>query len=321
MNGNPFAKDKAGYGYDELGHALEAATLGTPYDAPDGALHRDARTANIMEQVARTVSDKIDFVEQKPGIGDSLARMGAGYMDDLNWSTIDEGGRGAALESDRLYHHDGPGHLNLQSDTAGYFLYNVAQDEEGYKILSSAQQAFTLGTLEAYRDAPEDAQKIVMNGGYVHGILDEARISAVDKEYGDATDKINDKLAESAEWKKFSISQGAGLATGLILLPVGGPAVSAAAAFVVPTLVQGAAGAAQTQWGIEIGRDVKEQEADLSDRNRMTAKRFSDLGVMRATRPALLYMQEHHGEDLTEGVLNAYDRGANVQDRTDGGRR
>ncbi|MFG3194508.1 DUF6571 family protein [Streptomyces sp. NPDC048208] len=321
VNGNPFAKDKAGYGYDELGHALEAATLGTPYDAPDGALHRDARTANIMEQVARTVSEKIDFVEQKPGIADSLARMGAGYMDDLNWSAIDEGGRGAAFQSGRLYHHYGPGHINLANPTAGHFLYNVAQDEDGYKILSAAQHAFTLGTLDAYQDAPEDARKVVMNGGYVHGILDEGRISAVDKEYGDATDKINDKLAESAEWKKFGISQGAGLATGLILLPVGGPAVSAAAAFVVPTLVQGAAGAAQTQWGIEIGRDVKEQEADLSDKNRMTSERFSDLGVMRATRPALLYMQGHHGEDLTEDVLNAYDRGANIQDRTDGGRR
>ncbi|MFE0351405.1 DUF6571 family protein [Streptomyces griseoluteus] len=321
VNGNPFAKDQKGYGYDELGHALEAATLGTPYDAPDGSLHRDDRAANVMEQVARTVSEHSDLIGQKPGLSDSLARMGAGYMDDLNWSTMDEGGRGSALESSRLYHHDGVGHLNLGYTTASHFLYNVAQDEDGYKILSSAQQAFTLGALDAYRDAPEDAQKVIMNGGYVHGVLDEARISAVDKQYGDATDKINDKLAESAEWKKFGISQGAGLATGLILLPVGGPAVSAAAAFVVPTLVEGAAGAAETQWGIELDRETKEKEADLSDKNRMTASRFSELGTTRAVKPALLYMQEHKGHDFTEAVLNAYDRGANVQDRTDGGRR
>ncbi|MFI8350452.1 DUF6571 family protein [Streptomyces sp. NPDC085596] len=321
VDGNPFAKDHGGYGYDELGHALEAATLGTPYDAPDGMLHRDDRTANIMEQVARTVSEKIDLIDQKPGISDSLARMGAGYMDDLNWSTMDEGGRGSVLGNTRLYHHDGPGHLDLGNPTASHFLYNVAQDEDGYKILSSAQQAFTLGALETYRDAPEDAQKVIMNGGYVHGVLDEGRISAVDKQYGDDTDKINDKLGESAEWKKFGISQGAGLATGLILLPVGGPAVSAAAAFAVPTLVEGAAGAAETQWGIEIDRETKEKEADLSDKNRMTADRFSELGTTRAIKPALLYMQQRNGEDFTEDVLNAYDRGANVQDRTDGGRR
>ncbi|MFD4544416.1 DUF6571 family protein [Streptomyces bauhiniae] len=321
VDGNPFAKDHKGYGYDELGHALEAATLGTPYDAPDGSLHHDDRSANIMEQVARTVSEHSDLIEHKPGISDSLARMGAGYMDDLNWSTMDEGGRGSALESDRLYHHDGAGHLNLGYTTASHFLYNVAQDEDGYKILSSAQQAFTLGALDAYQHSPEDAQKVIMNGGYVHGILDEARISAVDKQYGDATDKINDKLAESAEWKKFGISQGAGLATGLILLPVGGPAMSAAAAFVVPTLVEGAAGAAETQWGVEIDRETKEKEADLSDKNRMTASRFSELGTTRAVKPALLYMQDHKGHDFTEAVLNAYDRGANVQDRTDGGRR
>ncbi|MYV38638.1 hypothetical protein GT030_07075 [Streptomyces sp. SID1328] len=321
INGNPFAKDQAGYGYDELGHALEAATLGTPYDAADGTLHRDARTVNIMEQVARTVGEQGDLLDHKPGLSDSLARMGAGYMDDLNWSAMDEGGRGSVLDRDRLFHHDGTDHLNLRSTTANNFLYNVARDEDGYKILSSAQQAFTLGGMEAYRDAPEDAQKVIMNGGYVHGVLDEARISAVDKQFKDATEKINDKLGESAEWKKFGISQGVGLATGLVLLPVGGPAVSAAAAFVVPTLVEGAASAAETQWGVEIDRETKEKEADLSDKNRMTAQRFSELGTFRATKPALLYMQQHPGKDMTEDVLNAYDRGANEQRRTHGGSR
>ncbi|QBJ92622.1 hypothetical protein D0Z67_21570 [Streptomyces seoulensis] len=321
INGNPFAKDQAGYGYDELGHALEAATLGTPYDASDGTLHRDAKTVNIMEQVARSVGEKSDLLEHKPGLSDSLARMGAGYMDDLNWSAMDEGGRGSVLGRDRLFHHDGTDHLNLRSTTANNFLYNVAREEDGYKILSSAQQAFTLGGMEAYRDAPEDAQKVIMNGGYVHGVLDEARISAVDKQFKDATEKINDKLGESAEWKKFGVSQGVGLATGLVLLPVGGPAVSAAAAFVVPTLVEGAASAAETQWGVEIDRETKEKEADLSDKNRMTAQRFSELGTLRATKPALLYMQQHDGKDMTEEVLNAYDRGANGQQRTHGGSR
>ncbi|GHA13953.1 hypothetical protein ACFOOM_32880 [Streptomyces echinoruber] len=320
-NANPFAKDSRGYGYDELGHALEAATLGVPYDSSDGVLQRDDRTANIMEQVAVTVSKDIGFVDNKPGIGDSLARMGAGYMDDLNWSTIDEGGRGSIEGRDSMYNHEGKGHINLKQSTAAQFLYNVAQHDSGYKILSSAQQAFTLGALEAHGDSPEAARKILNNGGYVHGVLDEARISYLDKQYGDATDKINDKLGESAEWKKFGISQGIGMATGLVLLPVGGPAVSAAAAFVVPTLVEGAAGAAETQWGIEIDRETKEKEADLSDKNRMTVTRFSDLGQLRATTPALLYMKEHSGRDYTESVLNAYDRGANTTDRTDGGRR
>ncbi|MFJ6908542.1 hypothetical protein [Streptomyces griseoluteus] len=319
VNGNPFAKDHKGYGYDELGHALEAATLGKPYDEPDMTLHRDGRTANVMEQVAVTVAKDGEFVEHKPGIDASLGRMGAGYLDDLNWSTIDEGSRGFVEGRDDLYNHSGNGHLRLEQSTASNFLYNVAQGEDGYKILSSGQQAFTLGALEAHGDSPEDAHKILRNGGYVHGVLDEGRISNVNKEYKDATDKINDKLAESAEWKKFGISQGIGLATGLVLLPVGGPAMSAAAAFAVPTLVEGAGAAVETQWGIDVGREVKEREADLSDKNRMTVTRFTDLGVLRATKPALLYMQEKHGRDFTEDVLNAYDRGANTADRRDGG--
>lgn len=320
-NGNTLAENDRGYGYDELGHALESAALGVPYDSFDGIVQRDDKTANIMEQVVVTVAGDRDFVGQKPGIGDSLARMGAGYMDDLNWSTIDEGGRGSIEGRDSLYRHDGPGHLGLKQSTASQFLYNVAQHDSGYKILSAAEQAFTLGAMEAHKDSPESVGKVLNNGGYVHGVLDEARISYLDKQYGDKTDEINDKLGESAEWKKFGIGQGMGVATGLVLLPVAGPGVSAAAAFAVPTLVEGLGGAAETQWGIEIDRETKEKEADLSDKNRMTETRFSDLGQLRATTPALLYMKEHSGQDYTESVLNAYDRGANTSDRTDGGRR
>ncbi|WP_030381296.1 MULTISPECIES: hypothetical protein [unclassified Streptomyces] len=320
-DGNPFAKDHRGFGYDELGHALEAATLGKPYDAPDEELHRDDTTANIMEQVVVTVSDDMGFVDDKPGIGNSLARMGAGYMDDLNWATIDEGGRGSIEGRDDLYNHDGEGHLDLKQATASHFLYNVAQGDSGYKILSSAQHAFTLGALETNGNSSSDIHKLLNNGGYVHGILDEARISYLDKQYGDKTDEINDKLGESAGWKKFGVSQGIGLATGLALLPVGGPGVSAAAAFVVPALVEGATGAIETQWGNEIDQETKEKEADLSNKNRMTVTRFSNLGQLRAMTPALLYMKEHGGHDYTDDVLNAYDRGANVSDRTDGGRR
>jgi hypothetical protein len=90
---------------------------------------------------------------------------------------------------------------------------------------------------------------------------------------------------------------------------------------VVPTLVEGAAGAVETQWGNEIDQETKEKEADLSNKNRMDATRFSNLGQLRAMTPALLYMKEHDGHDYTDDVLNAYDRGANTSDRTDGGRR
>ncbi|MEU5365213.1 DUF6571 family protein [Streptomyces sp. NPDC005925] len=320
-DGNPLVADKRGFGYDELGHALEAATLGVPYDSSDGVVLRDKHTANIMEQVATTIAEDSEFVTDKPGVGDSIARMGAAYMDDLNWSTIDEGGRGSLEGRDSLYNHNGPGHTNLDQSTASHFLYNAGQHEGGYKILSAAEQAFTLGALEAHKESPESVSKILNNSGYVHGILDEARISHLDKQYGDEEDKINQKLAESAEWKKFGVSQGIGLATGLILTPFAGPAAGGAAAVVVPTLVEGVGSTIETQWGIEVDRETKEKEADLSDKNRMTATRFSDLGQLRAITPALLYMTEHSGRDYTESVLNAYDRGANTSDRTDGGRR
>jgi hypothetical protein len=311
-----------GYGYAELGHALEAATLGVPYDSTEAVIHRDGRTANVMTQVAEIVGSDIEYVGDRPGVGDSLARMGAGYMDDLNWSTINEGGRGDSMGRDELYRHTGDGHISLTQATARNFLYNVGQHEGSYEVLSSAQHAMTMGALEANPGDHGNAEKILNSGGYVHGLLDEARISALDKEFGDKEDKINQKLAEAAEWKKFGASQGLGLAAGIAVLPLGGPGASAAAMFVVPTLVEGAAGAVETQWGIEIDRETKEQEKDLSNESRMSESRFAELGQLRANSPALLYQQQHHpGQDYTEGVLNAYDRGANSTDRTDGGRR
>ncbi|WP_244177818.1 DUF6571 family protein [Streptomyces atriruber] len=321
-DGNPSADNKAGFGYGELGHALEAATLGSPYDAAGHELHRDARTANIMEQMATTVASDIDYVENKTGIGNSLARIGAGYADDLNWATINEGGRGSSIHRDDLYRPNGDaGHADLDPTVARNFLYNVGQHEGSYEILSSAQQAFTFGALEAHADDANSAEKVLNNGAYIHGVLDEARISQVDKASNDATDKMNEELAKSAEWKKFGISQGLGLATGVAVLPLGGPTASAAAAFVVPTIVEGVSGAVETQWGMEIDEETKKREADLTNKNRMTADEFSELGHLRATNPALLHLKNNPDQDFTEGALNAYDRGASVADRTDGGRR
>ncbi|MEU5777505.1 DUF6571 family protein [Streptomyces venezuelae] len=321
-DGGTDAEDEKGVGYGELGHALEAATLGTPYDATGNELHRDARGANIMEQVAKTVSSDIDYVDKKGSLGNSLARIGAGYADDLNWATINEGGRGSSMHRDDLYRPNGDtGHANLDPTVARNFLYNVGQQEGSYEILSSAQQAFTFGALEAHSGDPHSAEKVLNNGAYIHGVLDEARISQVDKESNDATDKMNEELAKSAEWKKFGISQGLGVATAIAVLPVAGPTASAAAAFAVPTLVEGVSGAVETQWGMEVDEETKKREADLTNKNRMTAEEFSELGHMRASNPALLHLKNHPDQDFSEGVLNAYNRGASVADRTDGGRR
>lgn len=107
-----------GYGYDELGHALEAAALGIPYDQPELGVKRDDATANIMSQVIAVVAEDSEYVSDRPGVGDSLAKMGAGYIDDLNWAVSDFGGAGynTSTRDAAFQHSEGLGHVDVTSE-------------------------------------------------------------------------------------------------------------------------------------------------------------------------------------------------------------
>ncbi len=96
----PVDHDDKPKGFDSLGHALEAATLGYSYDdtspnipamrTEEEVEAREARTA-LMSKVVEAYSSA-DAVEKQPGIGDSLAKMAAGHIDSLNYSTATFGG-------------------------------------------------------------------------------------------------------------------------------------------------------------------------------------------------------------------------------------
>lgn len=75
-------------GYNALGHALESATTGHPYDAEAEGL-KDVRTkenAEVMQKVVERYGDDPKYMHKQPGIDDSLGKMGAAYIDELNRS-------------------------------------------------------------------------------------------------------------------------------------------------------------------------------------------------------------------------------------------
>ena len=73
-------------GYDALGHALESATTGTDYGAANPELHRGEEERAVMQRVMeRYGSDDKDLMDNQSGIADSMGRMGAAYVDDLNY--------------------------------------------------------------------------------------------------------------------------------------------------------------------------------------------------------------------------------------------
>lgn len=85
-------------GHDSLGHALESATTGYAYDAdpmsgkdpmvPGSRDHRTAATAGVMEQVAFLYGseDGPKMLHEQSQLADSLGKMGAAYIDDIDYS-------------------------------------------------------------------------------------------------------------------------------------------------------------------------------------------------------------------------------------------
>ncbi|CAM5561136.1 hypothetical protein SSPIM334S_00416 [Streptomyces spiroverticillatus] len=143
-------------GPDALGHALEAATTGHPWDDTRPGLHRDAETTAIMRKVVALYSPT-SKVEPQDALMDSLGRMGAAYIDDLNYSTLDFGGGGDDLDRDQLFRTDKTRHGGFGEFEARNFMNVVASDEEGYKILSAAQRGLLPGQVAVEQPAGDHA--------------------------------------------------------------------------------------------------------------------------------------------------------------------
>ncbi|GHB11942.1 MULTISPECIES: DUF6571 family protein [Streptomyces] len=307
-NGNPLAKDDLGYGYDELGHALQAATLGVPYDQLSDGVQRDAKTANVMEQVVRQVGADPNYLEHKPNIGESLAVMGAAYLDDLNWSLSNFGDDPEFQRlSDAAYHHDGPGHMGTDHQEAISFISTLGQDKDSYNILSTAQRDFTIGALKAHPDPDDQLSLILETGSKVNGALDESRASGIHADFSDKRDDYSDALSDAAEWKKYKSSQGINAAFSIITMPLEG--AGKAASFVIPSLTESISGALETQQSIEIDQEVRRQEDAYKDKlqQQEVKEKGAFLGAAqnRAMTPLSVYVAAHPELRESSWYLNA----------------
>ncbi|MFD5783437.1 DUF6571 family protein [Streptomyces sp. NPDC126933] len=279
--------------FDELGHAIEAATLGVPYDQPELGLRRDDTTANVTEQVMKYVGGQPKFLDDHKGMGDSLAKMGAGYIDDLNWASSNFGNAvtGQGLR-DSAFGHNGPGHIELLDTTAASFLAVAGGDEDGYKILSMAQQEYTASALRAHPEPNGEVAQIIATDAKMQGMFDQARANDIHAHYGEATKEAERKLAEATEWKKFGVGAAVAVGVGAVALPFAGVAAggAAVAAFAVPQVAGAVGGAAMTQFGIDLNREMEKNGPDFSQKEHMDLKTFTTLGAARAVTPMDAYI-------------------------------
>lgn len=326
--GGPGLENERAYGYDEMGHALEAATLGRAWDAPEEGLNRSADSAIVMSQVVGTVADHPGAVDDKPGLGNSMAKMGAGYIDDLSWGSSDFGHSGGdqALR-DAAFGHKGPGHINVTDSDALAFLRETGSKPGGYEILSSAQDQYVVSAMKAHPEANDELRMILETGAKNQGVLDQARASEIQSGVDAKSTDLRADLTEAANWKKYGVSQGLGLGTSLIELPLGGEGVKAATSFGVPLVTGAASGALETHIGNEIDRQLLEQwkeEGQQYTRDGISTKgEFLNMSQERTARWLETYDATHDVDrDWYRGTKRwvelRYTSGDTLGDQSDG---
>ncbi|WP_405459306.1 hypothetical protein OG786_19300 [Streptomyces sp. NBC_00101] len=279
--------DKVVAGHDALGHALEAATTGWAYDAdpmaakdplvPGSLDHRTARTAGVMEQVAYLYGseDGPKMLHEQPELADSLGKMGAAYIDDIDH---DLSGVGGAGQNEAVFPAKYQGRANFGEEGAINFLSVLGQDETSHGVVSAAQHLYTLSALDANPATSEanidNAHDALTTGAEARGILDHSRVQQADTTYKDDAEQANKSLGRSGDWVK--LGAGAVVAGGIAAIPL--PGSTAVALVVAPLAADTVGDAVNTFIGHKVDKNIDDAEADATEKSQMTSSQFYKQG-------------------------------------------
>ncbi|MFF3393178.1 hypothetical protein ACFYW1_19910 [Streptomyces sp. NPDC002669] len=305
-------KEASGYMPDALGHALEAATLGYPYDSPNAGVVRDAGNAAVMRDVMEKYGADAGLLKKQEAMSDSLGVMGAGYIDDINWSL--EGNESGSVFAPRK---NPEGHLDFSSENgegdkdngmraARQFLSTLGQHPDAYATVSSAEQIYSAGMLER-QVTPEgeiktgDARAVVGTGAEVQGMLDQSRADQVVASHMKAQEDYEKAVAARSGWIEFGA--GVGVAAGVAFLP---PIAAAGTAATLITLGSDTVvGAVEHVIGQFIGdvseKSVDEHKKEVEELTREEKTSVFQAGESMAKAPMEGFLKRH--EDSVDAVF------------------
>lgn len=257
-------------GPDALGHALEAAVSGRPYDDDSGKpVQHTAQEAGLMHKIVDKFGHHPDLLNAKDGnhplsnMKDSLGNMTAEYMLDVQGAM---GGDDA--NHPRSFPHYGAdaGLASLNKGPLQQFLGEVGKDPHAYGAISQAQQAATTQAVSHVIDAGGDqmvdkAGSAVAPGAVVQGILSESRATATYDEKIAEDKEFNEGLQKGDKWAGRIIGM------GLKRIPAAGDMVS---------------------WAIEDSREavVKQYTRDSNDAAHQSASAYVEENRENAAKGA-----------------------------------
>ncbi|MEU4179939.1 DUF6571 family protein [Streptomyces sp. NPDC026589] len=275
-------------GHDSLGHALEAATTGYVYDGdpmtakdpliPGNRDLRTAETAGVMEQVAFLYGseDGPKMLHEQSQLADSLGKMGAAYIDDIDYSVSGVGDR---AKDEELFAPKYQGRADFGEQGAINFLSVIGQNETSHGVVSAAQHLYTLSMLDAHPPTSEanmnKAHDALTTGGEVRGILDHSRVQQAEVTYKGEAEEQNKSLGRSGDWVKL----GAGVVVGGGIAAIPVPGSTAAALVVAPLAADTIGNAVNTFIGHEIDKGIDGAQKDPTEQAQLTSQEFYSRGI------------------------------------------
>ncbi|MCX5378123.1 hypothetical protein [Streptomyces sp. NBC_00091] len=307
---------------DALGHALEAATLGHAWDDPSPKLERGEASSRIMEQVVVKYGGDPELLKHQDSMADSLGRMGAGYIDDLNHSLNENHSRSVFAEV-------AAGHMEVKPDVARKFLSSLGQHPDSYLTMSRAESVFQASVLESQvgpdgRLNRSGLMEAARTGGEFQGILDESRSKQIAADAEKWVKDYDKAVQQRSGWVEFGTT--AAIAAGVAFLPATAMAAGAAAV-VVPLAVDTGSGALEQVTG-GIVKDWSEAEAER-EKDRREGKAHEDKaavyqhGEEMARSPVRQFLVQHPpgledplDEILKQSSLTGYNTGWGLERHT-----
>ncbi|MET9801332.1 DUF6571 family protein [Streptomyces sp. NPDC006368] len=293
-------------GYNSLGHALEAATTGRAYDAPTEGL-KDVRTienAEVMQKVVERYGSDPKHMHERPGIDDSLGKMGAAYIDEFNRSLEQENDTSMQEMPNSPFgnsNKDGSSKFGDKFDTelmfnrgdAVNFMGIVAQSETGHAQMSQAQMLYTTSVMDEVGPKPgpgpareldlTDAKTNLRIGAETQSILDQSRMAQIDAQYEKDSEEHKKAVGRTTEWVKFG--------TGVVITGGVAALTGGAGAALVPLAAETVGGAVTTYLGMEAADIAEKYEKDeLLQKNSDELKKDAlQTGVDNTRLPAQAY--------------------------------
>ncbi|MFF7206346.1 hypothetical protein [Streptomyces sp. NPDC008141] len=297
------------FGKDALGHALEAATTGMPFDHGPVSPHPEHTPERlaIMEKVVNSLAGEPKLMDDK--MADSMGRMAGEYMPEIN-NTLRLGDTFADL-------YGNPTSFNAVATTE--FLDTVGRNPESYAEATFGAENYSATLMhqvvnnpDGFTGNPADNLKHIAYGtGTVEGILGGARHDEILTKGQLSDQDYNDQLQKRADMFNTVFGSTVGLATERV--PVAGEIVTGVTETVVGEIVEGAERNTSAETAHKAGEssfNARETAADQSLSGLSTA------GTPNGVDPTLLRQEVHtrtgdgydHGKELQREAKDHYKR-------------